>query len=143
MEISLQYKLENTREISERILDDLAHVKLILFHGEIGSGKTTLIKEICKGLLIEEEISSPTFSIVNEYQNKRGEIIYHFDLYRLKNIEELEGIGFIEYLNSQNLCLIEWPEIAMDYFNDRKVLIVNLVHNNPDSRKITLSNKIL
>ena len=75
MEISLQYKLENTREISERILKNLAQVKLILFHGVIGSGKTTLIKVICKGLLIEEEISSPTFSIVNEYRNIKGEVI--------------------------------------------------------------------
>lgn len=143
MEISLQYKLENTREISERILKNLAQVKLILFHGEIGSGKTTLIKEICKGLLIEEEISSPTFSIVNEYRNIKGEVIFHFDLYRLKNKEELEGIGFNEYLNSHNFCLIEWPEIALDYFIERKILVVNLVHSSQDTRKITLSNKIL
>ncbi len=106
----------------------------------MGSGKTTLIKEICKGLQIYDGISSPTFSIVNEYCNLKGEKIYHFDLYRLKNKEELEEIGFNEYLSSQNLCIIEWPEIAMEYFNDKKTLIIKLFHNTPDSRIITISN---
>ncbi|MEI9920717.1 MAG: tRNA (adenosine(37)-N6)-threonylcarbamoyltransferase complex ATPase subunit type 1 TsaE [Bacteroidota bacterium] len=82
--------------------------KVWLFHGEMGAGKTTLIKAICKTLGVESGMASPTFSIVNEYAG--NEKIYHFDFYRLKNEEEAYDIGVEEYLDSGNLCLIEWPE---------------------------------
>ncbi len=82
-----------------------------LFSGTLGSGKTTLIKEICLGLGVRERISSPTFSLVNEYRGKEDEPIFHFDLYRLKDLDEIQHIGFTEYLDSGSLCLIEWPEM--------------------------------
>lgn len=76
----------------------------------MGAGKTSLIKAICKHLGIEDSISSPTFSIVNEYQSRNGQIIYHFDFYRIRKIEEVYDIGFEDYFDSGNICLLEWPE---------------------------------
>ncbi|MEY3418116.1 MAG: tRNA ((37)-N6)-threonylcarbamoyltransferase complex ATPase subunit type 1 TsaE [Bacteroidota bacterium] len=80
-----------------------------LFHGDMGLGKTTLIKVICAQLGVEEEVSSPTYAIVNEYVCKTAQRIYHFDFYRIKSEEEAYDIGAEEYLDSGNLCLIEWP----------------------------------
>lgn len=89
--------------------------RIVTFSGTMGVGKTTLIKAICKELQVEDTVNSPSFSIVNEYLSKTGQIIYHFDFYRLKKIEEFFDIGFEEYFDSGNLCLIEWPEIVEEY----------------------------
>ena len=88
----------------------------------MGSGKTTLIKEICKALGSTDHMSSPTFSIVNEYKYTGGKI-FHFDLYRLKNLEELLDIGFEDYVYSQNYCLIEWPQLAERYLQNQFIKI--------------------
>lgn len=81
-----------------------------LLKGEMGAGKTTLVKQIVDQLGVEGTVSSPTFSIVNQYGNEAGRVVYHFDLYRLKNELEAFDIGLDEYLTSGHLCLIEWPE---------------------------------
>jgi tRNA threonylcarbamoyladenosine biosynthesis protein TsaE len=81
-----------------------------LLKGEMGSGKTTLVKHIVNQLGVKETVSSPTFSLVNQYGHEGGKVVYHFDLYRLKNEMEAFDIGLDEYLTSGNLCLIEWPE---------------------------------
>ncbi|MDA1225925.1 MAG: tRNA (adenosine(37)-N6)-threonylcarbamoyltransferase complex ATPase subunit type 1 TsaE [Bacteroidetes bacterium] len=109
--MKIKYQLNNLKEISLRVTQNLNH-KIILINGEMGAGKTTLIKQILKGLNVVDNISSPTFSIINEYRTKGQDIIYHMDLYRINQIEELEGIGFFEYLESGNLCFIEWGEIV-------------------------------
>lgn len=83
--------------------------KNILFYGEMGAGKTTLVKGICAALGSSNEISSPTYALVNEYEGK-NHLIYHFDLFRLKSFEEVLDIGFEEYIDSDAICLIEWPE---------------------------------
>ena len=83
--------------------------KNILFYGEMGAGKTTLIKGICAALGSSNEISSPTYALVNEYDGDNS-LIYHFDLFRLKSFEEVLDIGFEEYIDSDAICLIEWPE---------------------------------
>jgi tRNA threonylcarbamoyladenosine biosynthesis protein TsaE len=103
---------------STKIIAFAGDLKIWLFDGEMGTGKTTLIKAVCRNLGVsEEQMSSPTFSIVNEYTGKDG-LIYHFDLYRLKHIGELFDIGFEEYLDSGNYCLIEWPELAKSFLRD-------------------------
>jgi len=109
--MKIKYQLNNLKEISLRVTQNLNH-KIILINGEMGAGKTTLIKQILKGFNVVDNISSPTFSIINEYRTKGQDIIYHMDLYRINQIEELEGIGFFEYLESGNLCFIEWGEIV-------------------------------
>lgn len=84
--------------------------KVVAFEGEMGSGKTTIIKALCDCLGIKDNVSSPTFSIVNEYFTENGETIYHFDFYRLKSLREALDIGVEEYFYSGAYCFIEWPE---------------------------------
>jgi len=99
--------------VARDIITNLTESKIVLFYGEMGAGKTTLIKEICKQLGVTDTMSSPTFSVVNEYKTSNNKTIYHFDLYRIKNIEECLDLGMEEYLYSSNYCFIEWPEIAL------------------------------
>lgn len=109
--VELTVNSSSITEAANSILKCAGDHRIILFYGEMGAGKTTLIKEMCKILGAQDKGSSPTFSIVNEYQTPYAPV-YHFDLYRLKNQEELFDIGFEEYLDSGNYCLIEWPEKA-------------------------------
>jgi tRNA threonylcarbamoyladenosine biosynthesis protein TsaE len=102
------YALENLSAIAKSIIETAQH-KVLLFNGEMGVGKTTLIKQLCKELGSEDNISSPTFSLVNEY-NAKDEIIYHFDFYRIEDEEEALDIGLEDYLYSNNWCFIEWPQ---------------------------------
>ncbi len=111
--------LTQINENASKIISYAADLRVCLFDGEMGSGKTTLIKAICRNLGVpEEQMSSPTFGIVNEYQGD-SETIYHFDLYRLKHIGELIDIGFMEYVDSGNYCLIEWPELVKSFLKDQ------------------------
>ena len=96
--------------ISNHIIEKGLDYKIWIFDGEMGAGKTTLIKSICKNLGVIDEVSSPTFSIVNEYKTVDGKTVYHFDFYRIKSIEEVYDMGVEDYFNSGNICLIEWPE---------------------------------
>jgi tRNA threonylcarbamoyladenosine biosynthesis protein TsaE len=104
--------LEDLPRVAKELIAASQEKKVWLFDGEMGAGKTTLIKTICKELGVEETISSPTFSIVNEYEGKEGQAVYHFDFYRLKNEEEAMDIGVEEYLYSGDYCLIEWPSVV-------------------------------
>jgi tRNA threonylcarbamoyladenosine biosynthesis protein TsaE len=104
----------------------------------MGAGKTTLSKELLKQLGIDQNVQSPTFSLVNEYQTNSGETVYHFDLYRLKNIQEALAIGIEEYLDSGNYCLIEWPEQAEELW-DFPHVNVEIEAINEVQRKLTLS----
>jgi len=85
------------------------------FTGNLGAGKTTLIKHFCKQMGVEGNVSSPTFGLVNEYETTNGSTIYHFDCYRMKSPAEAYDIGFEEYIDSGNICLIEWPEIIEEF----------------------------
>ena len=84
--------------------------KTLLFYGQMGVGKTTLIKELCKSLGVLDNISSPTFSLVNEYQTAKNDKVYHFDFYRIEDEEEAYDIGIEDYFDSKNWCFVEWPE---------------------------------
>ena len=86
--------------------------RVIAFHGEMGAGKTTFIKALCAEFGVTDNVASPTFAIINEYLTPSDETIYHFDLYRLETIADLQNIGAEDYFYSGNLCLIEWPDIA-------------------------------
>ena len=108
--MKIKYQLNQLKEISLKVTQSFNH-KIVLISGEMGTGKTTLIKQILIGLNVIDNISSPTFSIINEYKTKSKDLIYHMDLYRINKTEELEEIGFFEYLQSGNLCFIEWGEI--------------------------------
>ena len=102
------YGLLELSDVAKEVIKETSSKKL-LFFGEMGSGKTTLIKEICKQLGTDDIISSPTFSLVNEYQTSNQEVIYHFDFYRIEEEEEAYDIGIEDYFNSDAWCFIEWP----------------------------------
>ena len=104
--------LEDYDEWAAALLSACAERRIFTFQGQLGVGKTTLIKLLCEELGVVSEMSSPSYSIVNEYRTASGGTVYHFDLYRLKDAEELDGIGFWEYLDSGNYCFVEWPELA-------------------------------
>ena len=103
------YTLKKLSSIAAEIISSVKN-KTLLFYGEMGVGKTTLIKEICRQLGILDNISSPTFSLVNEYQTSEEEKVFHFDFYRIEQEEEALDIGIEEYFDSDAWCLVEWPE---------------------------------
>lgn len=103
------YSLESLSEIASEIIAS-AKNKTVLFYGEMGVGKTTLIKEICMQLKVVDTVSSPTFSLVNEYKTSKETSVFHFDFYRIIKEEEALDIGIEEYLYDKNWCLIEWPQ---------------------------------
>jgi tRNA threonylcarbamoyladenosine biosynthesis protein TsaE len=103
------YSLENLSEVATELISS-AKNKTLLFYGQMGVGKTTLIKEICKQLGVLDTISSPTFSLVNEYETSKIEKVFHFDFYRIAQEEEALDIGIEEYFDNNDWCLIEWPE---------------------------------
>ena len=103
------YSLENLSEVASEVIASVEN-KTLLFYGQMGVGKTTLIKEICKQLGVLDTISSPTFSLVNEYQASKKEKVFHFDFYRITDEEEALDMGIEDYLYNNDWCLIEWPE---------------------------------
>lgn len=130
------YALEEIETVVKEILP-LLKSSVICFKGEMGAGKTTLIQSLCAALAVEDVVSSPTFSLINEYQNKAGKSIYHFDCYRIDSEEEALDFGAEEYLYSGNLCLIEWAEnIASLLPEDHQ--IIELEKISTLTRKLTL-----
>lgn len=123
-ELTLQSKgLGDLPEVAERIIDFGQNVTVWLFIGEMGAGKTTLIKTLCEKLQVLDQVSSPTFSIVNEYLTAKDDTVYHFDFYRLEDAEEAVAIGAEDYFFSGNLCLIEWPQIIANLLPDEYMLV--------------------
>ena len=111
--------------------------KIWAFFGEMGAGKTTFIRYICKILGVNENVSSPTFSIINEYNDFNGNAVYHFDFYRIKKEQEAVDIGCGEYFQSGSLCLIEWPEKILNLLPQPFVKIEIKTEDN--KRTITFS----
>ena len=107
--MNIVFSLDQIQEVAEQIIASNPN-KIILFNGEMGVGKTTLIKQLCKSLGITDATSSPTFSLVNEYQIPNGKKVYHFDFYRIKQETEALDMGVDDYLYSGNWCFIEWSE---------------------------------
>ena len=103
------YSLDDLSSIASELISSVEN-KTLLFYGQMGVGKTTLIKEICKQLGVLDNISSPTFSLVNEYQTSKEETVFHFDFYRIEEEEEALDMGIEEYFDNNAWCLVEWPE---------------------------------
>lgn len=130
--------LEDVPWVANQLWPLLQEAHLVLFHGEVGAGKTTLIRELALCAGVKDAVSSPTYSIVNPYLCKTG-TLYHMDLYRLKTVNELEDMGFHEYLDDPQAKLwIEWPQLAMPYFKGAKGLLHLSMTSSPPLRRIEL-----
>lgn len=115
--------LKDYPQAAKSFIKAVGEIPVIAFSGELGAGKTTFIKSLCKELGVHSDMNSPTFSLVNEYQTQEGSFIYHFDLYRIEDQEELYDMGYEEYFYSGNRCFIEWPEKASELIPEDALLV--------------------
>ena len=131
------FSLHEINDIAQQWIAAINNYHLIAFYGEMGMGKTTLIKAVCQQMQVEDNIQSPTFSIVNEYHSVNGEIIYHFDFYRMKNEEEALDFGVEEYFYSGNYCFMEWAEKIPNLLPENTVK-VEISRQEDEKRLITI-----
>lgn len=111
MEIRIN-TLDNIGEAAKQFVEAMGDTTVFAFYGKMGAGKTTFIKAVCEALGVDDTITSPTFAIVNEYRSDTtGELIYHFDFYRIKTIDEVYDMGYEDYFYSGAVCFVEWPEL--------------------------------
>ncbi|MFT5618880.1 MAG: tRNA threonylcarbamoyladenosine biosynthesis protein TsaE [Arenicella sp.] len=129
--------IEELPQLAEKVIEFASSLKIWVFSGEMGAGKTTLIKEITKQLGVSDRVSSPTFSIVNEYETDQETSIYHFDFYRLKTPYEALDIGVEEYFDSGNLCLIEWAS-KIGEFLPEEYLLISINSDSKGRREVEL-----
>ena len=116
---TITYTLDRIDEIANLLIHEAGDQKVWIFKGEMGAGKTTLIKSLAKALQVADSVSSPTFGIVNEYQTQAKELLYHFDFYRLDDPMEALDIGIEEYFYSGNYCWLEWAEKIAPFLPER------------------------
>jgi len=132
------FTLNEIEDAAKTFLANTAPCKVIALHGEMGAGKTTFVHAICNVLGVKDTVGSPTFSIINQYQTNSAEIIYHIDLYRLKDEEEAIQAGVEDCLYSGNYCFVEWPDRAPAIFPDN-TLHISIVAMNNDTRKLIIN----
>ena len=139
MEIKIQ-SLDQIHEAARQFIAEMGDNTAFALYGKMGAGKTTFIKAVCEELGVSDVITSPTFAIVNEYRSDTaGELIYHFDFYRIKKLEEVYDMGYEDYFYSGALCFIEWPELVEELLpgNTIKVTIEEIENGE---RKVTLED---
>ena len=116
--------LEHINEAAREFINKMGEGSVFAFYGGMGAGKTTFIKAVCEELGVEDVVTSPTFAIVNEYRSETsGELIYHFDFYRIKKLEEVYDMGYEDYFYSGATCFIEWPELVEELLPEDAVKI--------------------
>ena len=136
MELKIE-NLEKIREAAKEFVANIGDNTVFAFYGKMGAGKTTFVKAVCEELGVDDVITSPTFSIVNEYRSAiTDELIYHFDFYRIKKIEEVYDMGFEDYFYSGALCFIEWPELVEEVLPEDAVK-VTIEEKADGSRSVT------
>ena len=134
--MEFNYGIEEIKEASDFILKNISG-KILLVRGYVGSGKTTLLKEICNQLKVKDQVSSPTYTLINEYSCEDG-LVIHMDLYRIENKEEINDLGLFEYLYNK-FIIIEWPELIMNDLDiNHSILKIDFI--DTDKRKINLTN---
>lgn len=132
--------LEKIQEAAKQFVSFMGDNTVFAFYGKMGAGKTTFIKAICQELGVTDNITSPTFAIVNEYRSDiAGELIYHFDFYRIKKIEEVYDMGYEDYFYSGAICFIEWPELIEDLLPGNTVK-VSITEEDNGSRSVAMED---
>lgn len=138
----MQIRIDNIdtiRNAARDFVNAIGENTVFAFYGKMGAGKTTFIKAICEELGVEDVITSPTFAIVNEYRSDTtGELIYHFDFYRVKKIEEVYDMGFEDYFYSGALCFIEWPELCEEVLPEDSVKVT--IEECPDGSRLVVTH---
>lgn len=122
--------IDRIHDAAKEFVQTLQQGRVYAFYGKMGAGKTTFIKAICEELGVEDVVNSPTFALVNEYTSGRGEPIYHFDFYRIKNLEEVYDMGYEDYFYSHHLCLLEWPELVESILPDDAIRVTVTVEDD-------------
>ena len=129
--------LEHIREAAREFINHIGDHRVFAFYGKMGAGKTTFTKAVCEELGVTDTVASPTFAIVNEYRSDTtGELIYHFDFYRIKKLDEVYDMGYEDYFYSGALCFIEWPELIEEILPDDAVR-VSIAEQEDGSRLVT------
>ena len=130
--------LDHIEDAAREFIAQMGDDTVFAFYGKMGAGKTTFIKALCKLLGVEDEVNSPTFAIINEYRSETtAELIYHFDFYRIKELEEVYDLGYEDYFYSGALCYIEWPELVEELLPlDAKK--VTITENSDGSRTLQM-----
>ncbi|MBQ2073902.1 MAG: tRNA (adenosine(37)-N6)-threonylcarbamoyltransferase complex ATPase subunit type 1 TsaE [Bacteroidaceae bacterium] len=135
--------LDHITQAARTFVDNIGNRRLFAFYGSMGAGKTTFIRAICQQLHVTDDVTSPTFAIVNEYRSGilpqhlatlASQPVYHFDFYRIRRPEEIFDIGFEEYIDSGNLCLMEWPELVEQYLPEDTVTVK--ITEQPDGARL-------
>lgn len=137
MDTLMLKSLSDLNIVADKFLRLMRNKKVFAFFGPMGVGKTTFIKALCNELGVVEIVTSPTFALVNEYQTGSGEVVYHFDFYRIEKIEEVFDFGYEDYFFSGNYCFIEWPEKVAEILPEN-IVYVQMVENEDGSRTINI-----
>ena len=122
--------LSDIESVAKKFVENMGSRRVFAFYGEMGAGKTTFLKAICNTLGVTETITSPTFAIVNEYAIEGGDPIFHFDFYRIKDIDEAYDFGYEDYFYSGHLCFIEWPQLVESLLPKDVVKVQILIEDN-------------
>ena len=133
--------LTSINETAKEFIAQMGDNRLFFFYGDMGAGKTTFIRAICKELGVTESVNSPTFAIVNEYTDREAKPIYHFDFYRIEKEEEAFDFGYEDYFFSGNLCFVEWPEKIENLIPNEGISVYIQEEENGE-RSVTLKEKV-
>lgn len=129
--------LDSYATAAREFIEKMGERRIFAFYGCMGAGKTTFIKAVCEAMGVEDAINSPTFAIVNEYEDADSNTIFHFDFYRIKSIAEVYNMGYEEYLYSNAYCFIEWPELIEELLPEETVKVT--IEETPEGqRKVTM-----
>ena len=131
--------LKDLDDIAGELLESFPEQRVFAFHGKLGAGKTMLIKKICDQLQVTDEVTSPTFSIINQYITSQAEPVYHFDFYRINQTEEIFDIGYEEFLYSGDYCFVEWPEKIAELLPEKYVNVGIKQTGQEETREIVVS----